>query len=64
MAGPGKPRPPARGHEQVEYHQIKVRVIELLDQGFTKAQIAREVGYRNRNQAYRLIDRVAHSPRG
>jgi len=58
MAGPGKPGPPARGHEQVEYHHIEVKVIELLDQGFTKAQIAREIGYRNRSQGYRMIDRI------
>lgn len=58
MAGPGKPGPPARGHEQVEYHRIKIRVLELFDQGLSKAEIARQIGYRNRTQACRMVDRI------
>ena len=58
MAGPGKPGPPARGPEQLEYHRIKVRVLELFDQGLSKAEIARQIGYRNRTQASRMVDRI------
>jgi hypothetical protein len=58
MAGPGKPGPPARGPEEVDYHRIKVMVLELLDQGYSKSAIARQVGYKNRSQAYRMIDRI------
>jgi hypothetical protein len=58
MAGPGKPGPPARGHEEIEYNRLQVKVIELFDQGLTKRQIAEAVGYKDRGQAYRLIDRV------
>ena len=58
MAGRGKPGPPAKGHEQVEYHRTKTRVLELLDQGLTQAEIARQMGYRNRSAAHRMIDKT------
>ena len=58
MAGPGKPGPPARGSEQVEYHRTKVHVLELLDQGLTQAEIARQMGYRSRSAAHRMIDKI------
>ena len=58
LAGPGKPGPPAKGHEQVEYHRTKIRVLELYDQGLSKAEIARQIGYRNRTQACRMVDRI------
>lgn len=58
MAGPGKPGPAARGHEQVEWHRTKVQVVDLLDQGLSKEEIAHRIGYRDRGQVNRLIDRV------
>ena len=36
----------------------KIRVLELFDQGLSKAEIARQIGYRNRTQASRMVDRI------
>ena len=42
----------------MEWHRTKVQVVELLDQGLSKEEIAHRIGYRDRGQVNRLIDRV------